>query len=199
MIVVGITGGIASGKTTVARLLKKKKIPIHDSDAVVKRIYFRPTKKFINYLKKINLGHSIKNNKINKFIIREEIFTNPKKRKNLEKHIHKEVKKDRDIFLQKHKQKKVSLVFLDIPLLFEHKLEKTCDYTILLSAPLKLRKKRAIRRKGMNKQILEKIIKTQMTDKTKRNKSDFIINTSQNTGRSFNNILNIVDLIKENQ
>ena len=50
----------------------------------------------------------------------------------------------------------------------------------------------------MNKQILEKIIKTQMTDKTKRNKSDFIINTSQNTSRSFNNILNTIDLIKEN-
>ena len=148
MIIVGITGGIASGKTTAVKLLKKKKIPIHDSDAVVRRMYFRPTKKFINYLKKINLGHSIKNNKINKFIIREEIFANPKKRKKLEKHIHKEVKKDRDVFLQKHKQKKVGLVFLDIPLLFENKLEKTCDYTILLSAPLKLRKKGPLEGRG---------------------------------------------------
>jgi dephospho-CoA kinase len=199
MIVVGITGGIASGKTTMVRLLKKKNMSIHDSDAVVRKIYSRPTTKFTNYLKEINLGHSIKNNKINKPTIREEVFNSPKKRKNLEKYIHQEVKKDRDIFLQKHKQKKTNLVFLDIPLLFENRLEKICDHTILLYAPLKLRKKRAIKRKGMNKQILEKIIKTQLTDKAKINKSDFIVNTSKNTSTSFNNILNIVCLVKEIQ
>ena len=199
MIVVGITGGIASGKTTMVRLLKKKNMSIHDSDAVVRKIYSRPTTKFTNYLKEINLGHSIKNNKINKPTIREEVFNSPKKRKNLEKYIHKEIKKDRDIFLQKQKQKKTRLVFLDIPLLFENKLEKICDYVILLYAPLKLRKKRAIKRRGMNKEILEKIIKTQLTDKTKRNKSDFVVNTSKNINRSLNNVLNIIDLIKENQ
>ena len=91
------------------------------------------------------------------------------------------------------------MVFLDIPLLFENKLEKICDYVILLYAPLKLRKKRAIKRRGMNKEILEKIIKTQLTDKTKRNKSDFVVNTSKNINRSLNNVLNIIDLIKENQ
>ena len=198
-IIVGLTGGIASGKTTIVKLLKKNKLAVHDSDLVVKRIYSKPKTKFRTYLKKINLGKSLKRKKIDKKIIREEIFNNSKKRKNLEKYIHKEIKKDRDIFLQKQKQKKTRLVFLDIPLLFENKLEKICDYVILLYAPLKLRKKRAIKRRGMNKEILEKIIKTQLTDKTKRNKSDFVVNTSKNINRSLNNVLNIIDLIKENQ
>ena len=199
MIVVGLTGGIASGKTTIVKLLKKNKLAVHDSDQVVGDIYLKPKTRLIAYLKKINLGKSLKGKKIDKKIIREEIFNNPKKRKNLEKYIHKEVKKARDIFLQKQKQKKTNLVFLDIPLLFENKLEKICDYVILLYAPLKLRKKRAIKRKGMNKQILEKIIKTQLTDKTKKNKSDFVVNTSKNINRSFNSVLYIIDLIKKNQ
>ena len=83
----------------------------------------------------------------------------------LEGYLHKEVKKARNIFLKKNKEKKTKIVFLDIPLLFENKLEKICDYSILLYAPLRIRKQRAIKRKGMNKTILEKIIKNQLNDK----------------------------------
>ena len=48
MIIIGLTGGIASGKTTVTNFLKKKKINIHDSDQVIKNIYSKPTHRFIN-------------------------------------------------------------------------------------------------------------------------------------------------------
>ena len=68
MIILGLTGGIASGKTTIVNFLKKKKLAIHDSDAVVKKIYSNPTQEFIKYLKKTSLSNSIKNKKINKKI-----------------------------------------------------------------------------------------------------------------------------------
>ena len=84
MIIVGITGGIASGKTTVLNFLKKKRIAIHDSDLIVKKTYINPSPGFIKYLKKISLKNSLKSNKINKKIIQEEVFTYPKKRKLLE-------------------------------------------------------------------------------------------------------------------
>ncbi|SVD18802.1 uncharacterized protein METZ01_LOCUS371656, partial [marine metagenome] len=158
--IVGLTGGIASGKTTIVKLLKKNKLAVQDSDFVVGGIYSKPKTKFTNYLKKINLGQSLKGKKIDKKIIREEIFFNIKKRKLLESYIHTEVKKSRNLFIKKHKQKKTKIIFLDIPLLFEKKLEKICDSIILFYAPLTIRKKRAIRRKGMQKKILEKIIKT---------------------------------------
>ena len=54
MIIVGITGGIASGKTTVVNFLKKKRIAIHDSDLIIKKTYINPSSGFINYLKKIS-------------------------------------------------------------------------------------------------------------------------------------------------
>ena len=197
MIVIGLTGGIASGKTTITNFLKKKKFAVHDSDSVVKKIYSKPELKFLNYLKKINLKNSIKGNKIDKKTIREEIFTNTEKRKLLEKYLHAKVKKSRDIFLKKNRQKKTQIVFLDIPLLFENKLEKICNYTILFYAPLKIRKQRAIRRRGMQKKILVKIIKSQLSDKIKKKKADFIINTSASKNRCFNKILKTIKQIKD--
>ena len=195
MITIGLTGGIASGKTTIANFLKKKRIKIHDSDLVVKNIYSKPTPRFINYLKKINLKNSLKKNKINKKIIREEIFSNLKKRKLLEKYLHAETKKSRNVFLKKHRKKRTKIVFLDIPLLFENKLEKICNYTILFYAPLKTRKQRAITRKGMQRKILEKIIKSQLGDKIKKKKADFIINTSKTKKHSFKMTLEAISSI----
>ncbi len=196
-IVVGLTGGIASGKTTIVNFLKKKKLAVHESDLIIRAIYSNPTIKFKTHLKKINLGGSLKRKKIDKKIIREEIFNNKKKRKLLEDYLHTEVKKTRNIFVKKHKQKKTKIIFLDIPLLFENKLEKVCDCIILFYAPLKIRKQRAMKRGGIQKKILEKIIKSQLSDKIKKKKADFIINTSVSKNRCFSNILKIIKLIKQ--
>ena len=198
-IIVGLTGGIASGKTTIVKLLKKNKLAVHDSDLVVGGIYSKPKTEFLTHLKKINLGKSLNGKNIDKKIIREEIFNNIKKRKLLESYIHTEVKKARNIFLKKHKQKKTKIIFLDIPLLFENKLEKICDYTILLYAPLKIRKQRAIARKGMQKKILEKIIQSQLSDKIKKMKADFVINTTASKTHSFKKISQIITLIEKNK
>ena len=61
MIVVGITGGIAAGKTTITKFLKSKGYFVHDSDEVVRGAYSKPKKSFLRFLKKIGLGKSIKN------------------------------------------------------------------------------------------------------------------------------------------
>ena len=196
MIIVGLTGGIASGKTTIVKLLKKNKLEVHDSDLVVSNIYSKPKTKFLTHLKKTNLGKALKGKNIDKIIVRDEIFNNTKKRKLLEGYIHTEIKKARGVFLKKHKQKKTKIVFLDIPLLFENKLEKICDFTILFYAPLTIRKKRAIRRRGMQKTILKKIIKSQLNDKIKKKKADFVVDTSATISRCFNDVLKIVESIK---
>ena len=65
MKVVGLTGGIASGKTTVINFLKKKKFSVHESDKVVNKLYSLPSKIFLNYLKKNNFSHAV-NKKKNK-------------------------------------------------------------------------------------------------------------------------------------
>ena len=66
MIVIGLTGGIASGKTTIVNLLKRNKLAVHDSDMVVGGIYTKPKTKFLTHLKKINLGNSLKGKNFDK-------------------------------------------------------------------------------------------------------------------------------------
>ena len=198
-IIIGLTGGIASGKTTIIKYLKKKKVAIHSSDTIVQKMYSRPSLGFLRHLKNINLKNTIKGKTINKEAIREEIFNNDKKRKQLEKYIHREIKKSRDFFLNNNKLKKTKIVFLDIPLLFENKLEKICNYTILLYSPLKTRKQRALKRKGMKKPILEKIIKSQLSDKVKKERADFVVNSSKRKKNSYNEIEKIINLVINNQ
>lgn len=196
MIIVGLTGGIASGKTTVCNFLKNRKFLVHDSDVVVKKMYSTPNKNFLNYIKKIGLKKSIKGKKINKPKIRESIFKNKKQRKLLEKYIHKEVKESRDRFLKNKKQSKI--VFLDIPLLFEKKLEKICDIIILVYCPAKIRIRRAMQRRGMTKKVLLSIVNSQINDKIKKKKSDFIINTNCSKSKSFKRTKNIIEFILSN-
>ena len=193
----GLTGGIASGKSTTTKILKSKKIPVHDSDLVVTDIYEKPNKKFINFLKRINLKESINKNKIDKKIIREIVFSNKAKKKQLEDRLHLEVKKSRERFLKKQKRTKANIVFLDIPLLFEKKLNHICDYVVLLTAPISIRKKRALKRKGMSVEILNKILKTQLVDGIKKKKANFIINTSGKKSLLSKKIFDIVNEILE--
>ncbi len=192
---IGITGGIASGKTTISKFLKTKRFAVHDSDLVVRQLYLKPNKIFLNYLKKTKLSHAIKKDKIDKGLIREEIFNNKTKKKKLEKFIHAEVRKSRNKFLLKHKKKKTKLIILDIPLLFEARLNKICDYIILLYLPKRIKIQRAMKRKGMKRKILLKIIESQLSDAYKRKKSDIVINTSRPKKETFKMILKSINNI----
>ena len=197
MKIIGITGGIASGKTTISNFLKMKGFAVHNSDSVVKSIYTNPTTTFIRYLKKINLKSSINGKKIDKKIIREEIFNNENKRRKLEKFIHNKVKKSREHFLKANRKKKTKIVILDIPLLFEAKLNNICDFVIFLYLPKKLKIQRAMARKGMTKDVLLKLIKSQLSDSYKKKKADFLINTSKTKQHSFKMILEaIINIMK---
>ena len=84
MKIFGLTGGIASGKTTVVKFLKSKRFQVHDSDAIIKKIYNNQPLKFKRYLKKNKIIDLDTNKKINKNIVRKTIFNNVQKRKLLE-------------------------------------------------------------------------------------------------------------------
>ena len=179
MIIIGLTGSIASGKSSILNFIKKQNIPTHDSDAVVARLYNNPPKEFIYYLKSIGLTKFIKQKKIDKKKVRNKVLKNKEKLRKLERFIHKKVKLSRDKFIIKNRRFRKKIIVIDIPLLFENNLETICDYVFLAYCPsFKLRVTRALKRNNMNKNILTKFIKLQMPDKLKIIKSDFVINTS---------------------
>ena len=165
MKIIGITGSIASGKTTVANLMAGKNYPIFSADIVVANLYKR--KFFIKILiKKFNLKELKK--------IKEQIKILLKKNKKnlfkLESIIHPLVRKEMKIFLKKRKK----LLFLEIPLLLESKLNNYFDKIIFVDAKKKIRLKRYFKKNG-NKKTFNLLDSRQLAPKIKKKMSDYTI------------------------
>ena len=176
---VGITGGIGSGKTTFSNHLKKLGYLVHESDVVVSEIYTKPKKQFLNFIKEKISKDAVNHNKINKAEIANVIFSNNTIKKLLESRIHKEVQNSREAFIKKYIKKKKEIIFADIPLLFENQLEKSFDLVICIIASKKNRTKRVLKNKKFTKENLNKIFKAQTTDKERKKRSQIIINNNK--------------------
>ena len=177
--IVGITGGIGSGKTTFSNHLKKLGFLVHESDKVVSEIYTKPKKQFLSFIKEKISQDAINHNKINKAEIANVIFNNNTIKRLLERRIHKEVQDSREAFIKKYTKKKKKLIFADIPLLFENKLEKNFDLVICIISSKKNRSKRVLKNKKFTKENLNKIFKAQTTDKERKKRSQIIINNNK--------------------
>ena len=178
MIIIGITGSIGMGKTTVSNMFKMLKIPVFDSDQKVKEI-LEKNNDIIEKISKIwpdAISLYKKEKKINKVLLGNKIFKNEKERKKLEKIIHPLVTKERTSFLRK--SAKSSIVGLDIPLLYETGMNKECDYIFLVNTKIEIQKKRVLKRPNMTEKKFQLINKSQWPFKKKIKENPFIISTS---------------------
>jgi len=173
--VIGITGGIGSGKSTLAEYLKKTGFLVHESDVIVSNMYNKPDKSFINFLKRKISKEVVRGNKINKKKITEIIFDNRETKTILEKHIHKKVQSSREVFIKKNTKQKKKIVFVDIPLLFEKKLEKEFNIIVCVISSKKNRTRRILKNKKFSKKTLNKIFRAQTSDKERKKGSQIII------------------------
>ncbi len=177
--VIGITGGIGSGKTTLCKYLKKSGYPVHESDKFVSGLYKKPNYSFLNFLKKNISKDVVQNNKINKKKVANIIFKRNEMKKKLEDYIHKEVRASRDSFVKKNHKNKKGVIFVDIPLLFENNLDKDFDIIVCIIAKKKIRIERVLENKKFTKQILVRILKHQTSDKERRSRAQIIINNNK--------------------
>jgi len=179
MIIIGITGSIGMGKSTIASMLKFFGIPIHDSDLVVKglietnALVLKKIKK--NWPEVIDITDS--KEVINKGKLSEIIFNNIKCKENLEKIIHPLVNKKRKMFLKKYEFKK-NIVGMDVPLLYETGLNKICNYIFLALTSEENQAKRVLKRKKMTKEKFISIKENQWSDEMKKEQKPYIINTT---------------------
>jgi len=177
--VIGITGGIGSGKTTLCNYLKKRGFAIHESDKVVSDMYTQSNKSFVVFVKENVSKEAVQKNKINKNKIANVIFNNQKAKTGLEKYIHKEVQASRKKFIQNNRKIKKKIVFVDIPLLFENNLENEFDLIVCIISSKKNRSNRVLKKKKFTKKILNKIFNLQTSDKERRKRSQIIINNNK--------------------
>ncbi len=169
---IGITGSIASGKTTASKILARGKYPLFSADNEVKKLYRNKDFKdlILNKFK-------IKKTLIIKQILKKKILDNKSNLKKLEKIIHPFVRKEMRKFKVKNKKKK--FVFFEIPLLVESKLMKKFDIVIFIKAKTDLRLKRFIS-KGGNKKLFQILNKKQLSDKKKEKHSDYVVVNEKN-------------------
>ena len=179
MVIIGITGSIGMGKTTVSKMLEMLKIPVFDSDQKVKRI-LEDNRIVIKKILKTwpdTISENRKKAKIDKVALSNKIFKNNKDRVKLENIIHPIVNKEKDQFLKNFKKNRI--VGLDIPLLYETGADKQCDYIFLVNTTKKIQRKRVLMRPNMTEEKFELINDSQWSfEKKNLNSRPIIINTS---------------------
>jgi dephospho-CoA kinase len=177
MLIVGLTGSIATGKSETARLFSARDVPVFDADAEVHRIY--RDKPVVKMLAKY-FPDAIKNGHVDRQVLGKIVLTDVNKLKKLEVLIHPLVQAQREKFIQAWKEKNVPFVIMDIPLLFETDQANDVDYVVVVSVPEDIQRERALARPGMTREKLAAILLRQVPDVEKHRRADFIIDNSGN-------------------
>ncbi len=183
---IGITGSLASGKSTASKILQKKG-PVFNADNIVKKLYSQ--EKFRKYISK---KLKIQNNSDLKSSIKQKILKDKSFIIKLEKIIHPLVRKEMQDFIKKNKNKK--LTFFEIPLLVENHLMKNFDSIIFIKAKRSLRLER-FKKKGGNKIFFNILNRKQFSEKMKAKHCDYIINNEKNLNNLKKNLLNVLKKI----
>ncbi len=172
MIKIGITGSLASGKTTASKLLSGKRGPLFSADNAVKELYKNSSFKSL-----ISRKFKIKNNSQIKKNLKKIIFNNSSELKKLEKIIHPLVREKMKKFTFKNKSKK--FLFYEIPLLIESRLMRYFDKIIFIKSKKQLRLKRFKSKKG-DKKLFNLLNSKQMKDNKKIKFCDYVVVNEKN-------------------
>jgi len=173
MIVLGLTGSIGMGKSTVARMFAEEGVPVFDADAVVHRLQ-GPEGALVSEIEAQFPGTTGAGG-VDRGALAERVLAEPEKLKRLEALVHPAVARARAAFLADHAQ--APLVVLDIPLLFEKGGAELVDRIAVVSAAPEVQRARTLARPGMTSEKLERILAYQMPDAEKRARADFVIPT----------------------
>ena len=186
MIKVGITGSLASGKSTASKFLSRRRGPLFSADAVVKQLYKKPSfRRIVSKKFKIRNDNQIKKN------LKRLIFNNVSNLKKLEKIIHPLIRKEMRSFSRKNKKEKT--LFYEIPLLVENKLMNYFNVIIFLKAKRSVRLKR-FKLKGGGEKLFNLMNNKQLSDIKKIKFCDHVIVNEKNLNILKKNLLDIIKL-----
>ena len=194
MITIGLTGSIGMGKTETSKIFLSYGIPVYDADKAVHNLY-GPNKKGSLAIKNIFPNCINEDGSVNREILSKEVLDNKEKIKSLEQIIHPLVAEDRKIFFYENRNAKI--IILDVPLLFETGGQKDVDYIIVVDAPDTVQKERVMARPNMTEEKFHKIISQQIPNHVKKQKADFIIDTSVSINHAKTQVKNIIEKLNK--
>ena len=175
MIVAGLTGSIAMGKSETAKMLAARGIPVFDSDAAVHDMYAAGGEA-VEPLRAL-VQEAIGGDGVDRRKLASLVQADPALLKRIEAIVHPLVRARQATFLA-DAARHAELAVLDIPLLFETGREREVDVVIVVSADEAQQRERALARPGMTAEKLDFILSRQVPDAVKRAKADYVIDTS---------------------
>lgn len=177
--VVGLTGSIGMGKSTVTNWMREMGVPVIDSDALVHQIY-QPGGAAVGQVKELfGVGVLAADGSVDRPSLTNHVVgpDNKDNLKKLEAVIFPHLDAARHLFIMDAQDRGEALVVFDMPLLFERKMEANCDRVVVVSAPQASQRERVMARPGMTPEKFASILSKQVPDWEKRERADTVIDT----------------------
>lgn len=178
--IIGLTGGIASGKSTASAYIEDKGYPVLDADKFARKATAKGGPSYKGIIEAFGKAVLAENGEIDRKKLGSMIFNDPEQRKVLNNLVHPEVR--RMMNEERDRLKQENHVFLDIPLLFENQLDDQCDITLTIYVDESIQKARLMERNGLTEPEADSRISSQMPLLTKKDRSDFVMDNSGTRG-----------------
>ena len=181
MYILGLTGSIGMGKSETARMFRRLGVPVFDADAAVHVLLGRGGRAVRRV--ESQFPGVVADGAVDRVALGQKVFGQPAELRKLEAILHPMVGQMQRQFLAAACRRRLPLVVLDIPLLFEGRGEERCDATAVVSAPPLLQRQRVLARPNMTEEKFRHILGLQVPDSVKRQRADFIL--SSGLGKAF--------------
>ena len=193
MFVLGLTGSIGMGKSTASAMFRCMGAPVYDSDASVHAVL----RKGGSAVAPIDAAFPgvVADGAVDRDALGKRVFGDDAALKTLEGIVHPLVRRRQDEFLKRCSRARAPLVVLDIPLLFEVRLDGRCDASVVISAPAFIQAARVLARPGMTQEKFDGILARQMPDAEKRRLADFVVPSNRGRGETLRRLQQIARLI----
>ena len=189
---IGLTGSIGMGKSTVAERFRQLGIPVCDADAVVHELYEGAAVAPIEAA----FPGTTSDGMVDRVKLGQAVLKDPHGLKRLEAIVHPMVQEAEREFLRKAAEQGAQMAVLEVPLLFETGGDARVDVTIVVSAPPEVQRERVLARPGMTPSKLEAILARQMPDSEKRRRADFVVDTGVTIEESHAQVDAIVERLR---
>ena len=173
MLVIGLTGSIGMGKSTVAAHLRARGIPVYDADGEVHKLYRGEAVPLVEAA----FPGATRNGEVDRAALSAILIAQPTRIGELEAIVHPLVRKAQEAFVETAQKAGSAVAVLEIPLLFETGGERRVDVTVVVSAPASIQRERVLARPGMTPEKLDRLLARQMPDEEKRRRADFVVDT----------------------
>lgn len=195
MIVIGLTGSIGMGKSTVAAMFAEEGAPVFDSDAAVHTLY-APGGAGVAPVEEAFPG-VVSDGGVDRAALSARVVGDEAAMKRLEAIVHPLVAAARERFLGAARASGAACAVLDIPLLFEGGGDRGVDRIVVVSVPAETQRARVLARRGMTVEKFEAILARQMPDAEKRARADFVIDTGGTMEHTRAQVCAVLDALRE--